>query len=58
MLLCSAVRVDLFFIDWEKPRGALVRTAQDHESGLGKGGVTPGLPGGTSTPITICCYVI
>jgi meckelin len=59
MLLCYAVRVDLFFIDWEKPRGALVRTAQDHESGLGKGGVTPGLPGGASTQSHILsCHLI
>jgi meckelin len=40
-----AVRVDLFFVDWEKPRGALVRTGGDHEAALGKQ-VAPGMPGG------------
>lgn len=37
--------MDVFFVDWEKPRGALVRMGADHEAALGKG-VQPGMPGG------------
>jgi len=42
-----AVRCDVFFLDWEKPRGALVRTGQEYEAALGR---APGrdAPGGES----------
>lgn len=44
MQIWNQVRADIFFLDWEKPRGAVLRTGQDHEAALGKM-VAAGLPG-------------
>jgi hypothetical protein len=49
LLLGFAATVDVFFVDWEKPRGTLLRLGAEHESALGKN-VATGIPGLVAPP--------